>query len=411
MGTRTTKTKQPKESPKRHSERGHALLSPSGASRWINCTPSARLEEAYGVRETSTYAQEGTLAHEFGELCIRRDLLCNITDAEFDAGLEKIMADELFDSEILDMVPKYVNYITEEARAAKEAQGSVVVEIEQKLDLSEYIPESFGMADCTIISDKVMEVIDLKYGKGVPVYAPNNKQLMLYGLGCLRKFDMAYDIETVRLTIVQPRLDNISSWEISVEDLLKWAVEELKPAAQAAFNGEGELKPGDWCKFCSVKAKCTALAQIQVEMAKHDFADPELLSDEEIADILTKIDALVDWATSVKAYALKQAVEGGKTWPGYKLVESNTKRKWLDEKTAAQAILDGFPEASEDQIYNDPKLKSITDIEKTFGKKKVAEVLKDVIIKPHGEPTLVTLDDKRPALGIEEAVNDFQKES
>lgn len=391
-----------------HSARAHALLSASSASRWFNCTPSARLEDTYGVRETSPFAQEGTLAHEFAELSIRRDILKNITQDDFDASLDRIMADKLFNSEILDMVPIYTNYVSEEARAAKEASDAVV-EIEQKLDLTEYVPESFGTADCTIISDGVMEVIDLKYGKGVPVYAQSNKQLMLYGLGALRKYDMSYDINTVRLTIVQPRLNNISSWDISVEELLRWAVEELRPAAQAAFNGEGELKPGDWCKFCSVKCKCSALAQIQMDMAKHDFAEPELLSDDEIADILSRIDGLVEWANSVKEYALKQAVESGKIWPGFKLVEGISRRQWVNEESAAKAILEKLPESSEDELYN-TKLKSITDIEKLYGKKRVDDVLSDVIVKPQGKPTLVVLSDKRPALGVEEAVNDFSKQ-
>lgn len=406
----TTKTKQPKRpkanAPVRHSDRSHALLSASGAGRWFNCTPSARLEDAFGVHETSAYAKEGTLAHEFAELSIRRDVLKDISPKEFDAGLEKIMADELFDQEILDVIPRYVDYVSGETRASLERDPFAMTEIEQKLDLTEFVPESFGTGDCIIISDGTMEVIDLKYGKGVAVYATENKQLMLYGLGALRKYQAFYDIKNVKLTIVQPRLDNISSWEISVDELLAWAVNDLKPAAEAAFNGEGELKPGEWCKFCSVKNKCKALAERNLELAKYEFADAALLNDEEIADILAKVDNLVEWANSVKEYALKQAVENKKVWPNFKLVEGVSRRKWLGEEEAAKAILENIKESSEDEIY-DMKLKTITEIEKLYGKKFVDEVLSDVIVKPQGKPTLVPLDDKRPALGVEDAIRDF----
>lgn len=406
----TSSTKQPKSksAPKQHSERAHALLSASGASRWINCTPSARLEEKFGVHETSIYAKEGTLAHELSELYIRHDVLCDISPDEFNAGIERIMSDELFDSEMLDVVPIYVDYVATEARVAKETNQVASIEIEKTLDLTDYVPESFGTADCVIINDDTMEVIDLKYGKGVPVYATHNKQLMLYGLGALRKYELFYDIKNIKLTIVQPRINNISTWEISVDDILDWAVNELKPAAELAFKGNGELKSGDWCKFCSVKNKCRALAEKQLELAKYEFAEPELMADEEIADVLTRVEQLVEWANTVKEYALKQAIENKKVWPGFKLVEGTSRRKWIDdEEKIAETIFSKFPEASEDEIYA-MKLKSISDIEKLYGKKKVAEALSDVIIKPHGKPTLVSSDDKRPALGIEDAINDFK---
>lgn len=406
----TSSSKQPKSStaPKQHSDREHALLSASGASRWINCTPSARLEDKYGVRTTSVYAQEGTLAHEMSELYIRHDVLNDISPEDFDASLERIMAHELFNSEMLEVVPIYVDYVATETRAAREANPMATTEIEQVLDLTEYVPESFGTADCVIINDDVMEVIDLKYGKGVPVYATHNKQLMLYGLGALRKYDTLFDIKTVKLTIVQPRINNISTWEISVEDLLDWAVNELKPAAELAFNGKGELKAGDWCKFCSLKNKCKAIAEKQLELAKYEFADPEMLTDEEVADVLTRVNQLVEWANSVKEYALKQAIEHQKIWPGYKLVEGVSRRKWIDnEQQIVETIFDKFPEASEDEIF-DMKLKSISDIEKLYGKKKVTEALSGVIIKPQGKPTLVPANDKRPALGVEDAVQDFK---
>ena len=405
MNKPTASVKQ--KAPKQHSERAHALLSASGASRWINCTPSARLEDKHGERTTSVYAEEGTLAHELSELYIRHDVLQNISSDEFDVGLERIMAHELFNPEMLEVVPIYVDYVATETRAAKDKNYLATTEIEQTLDLTEFVPESFGTADCVIINDNEMEVIDLKYGKGVPVYATYNKQLMLYGLGALRKYDTLFDITNVKLTIVQPRINNISTWEISVESLLDWATDELKPAAKLAFAGQGELKSGDWCKFCSVKNRCKALAEEQLKIAKYEFADSELLTDEEISDILTRVEPLVEWANSVKEYATKLAFLSKKIWPGFKLVEGTSRRKWVDENQVIETIYERFPEATEDQIM-DMKLRSITNIEKEFGKKAVAEKLNDLIIKPQGAPTLVPLSDKRPALGVEDAVNDFK---
>ena len=390
-----------------HAERSHALLSASGASRWINCTPSAKLEESVGPRETSVYAEEGTLAHELAELFIRHDVLQVIDDQTFSDRFEEIMNNSLFNEEMLDVVPEYVDYCQAQYNEAKSENKYAVMEIEQKLDLTEFVPESFGTADCTVINDSVLEVIDLKYGKGVPVYAEYNKQLMLYGLGALRKYDTMYDIEEIRLTIVQPRINNISSWQISVPDLLKWAKEELQPAAEKAFAGEGELNSGDWCKFCAVKNKCRALYEKQTELAKYEFAEPALLSDEEIADVLKRIPALVEWANSVQAYAQDQALNHEKIWPGFKLVEGVSRRKWLDEDKVAEEIFNRFPEATEDQIY-DLKLKTITQIEKLFGKKAVEANLSDVIVKPQGKPTLVPDSDKRPALGLEDAMQDFK---
>jgi hypothetical protein len=393
--------------PQKHSERDHALLAASAANRWLNCTPSAKLEDAEGPRESSIYAEEGTLAHELGELYIRHDVLETVDDQVFSDRFDEIMNNQLFSEEMLDVVPIYVDYCTEQFNAAKANDAQSIMDVEQKLDLTEYVPESFGTADCVVIGGNLIEVIDYKHGKGVPVYAEWNKQLMLYGLGALRKYDMLFDIEEVRLTIVQPRINNISSWQISVKELIDWAETELAPAAKLAFAGDGELKAGEWCKFCAVKNRCRTLYQKNMELAKYDFQKPALLNDEEIADILKKTPALIEWANSIQEYAQDKAINQGKVWPGFKLVEGISRRKWLDEDAVAEAIFTNIPEASEDQVY-DMKLKTITQIEKIFGKKVVAEQLSDVIVKPQGKPTLVPVSDKRPALGTEEAINDFK---
>lgn len=401
MKQQTTSTK-----PQKHSQRIHALLSASGAGRWLNCTPSAKLEDEYGEKKSSVYAQEGTLAHELSELYIRRDTLLDISEQDFDQRLEEIMANELFNEEMLDVVPIYTDYCAAQLAEAKTANPLAIIEIEQKLDLTDFIPESFGTADCVIINDNLMEVIDLKYGKGVPVYAEWNKQLMLYGLGALQKYDTMYDISEVRLTIVQPRINNISSWQISVEELRKWAEEELKPKAQLAFNGEGELNAGDWCRFCAVRNRCRKLYEQQMEIAKNEFAKPELLTDDEIADIIQRTPKLVEWANGIKEYAEKKAIEESKQWPGLKLVEGVSRRKWIDEDQVSNAIFARLPELSEDEIF-DMKLKPITSIEKIIGKKRFEEILSDVVVKPQGKPILVSLEDKRPAMGYNQAQLDF----
>lgn len=390
-----------------HSQRSHALLSASSAARWLNCTPSARLEDEHGEKQSSIYAEEGTLAHELSELYLRKDALNSINEQDFAKGLEEIMANSLFNEEMLDAVPIYTDYCLGQLAEAKANSSLAVMEIEQKLDLTQYVPESFGTADCVIINDGLMEVIDLKYGKGVPVHAEWNKQLMLYGLGALQKYDTMFDISNVRLTIVQPRIDNISSWQISVEELRAWAEQELKPRAELAFSGGGELNAGDWCRFCAVRNKCRALYEQQLEIAKHEFAAPELLTDDEIADIIKRTPKLIEWANSITEYAQAKAINDNKQWPGLKLVEGISRRKWVDEEQAPRIIISRCPELSTDEICT-LKLKPITSIEKLVGKKRFAEILSDTVVKPQGKPTLVPLDDARPAFGIAQAQIDFK---
>lgn len=404
MSSMTNNTKLQK-----HSERSHALLSASGASRWINCTPSAKLEDEYGERKTSVYAQEGTLAHELAELYIRHDVLHNIEEPDFERRLEEIMSDEMFSEEMLDVIPTYTDYCAAQLNVAKTNSPYAIMEIEQKLDLTKFVPESFGTADCIIANDGTLEIIDLKYGKGVHVYADWNKQLMLYGLGALQEYSTMFDITNVRLTIVQPRIDNISSWEISFDELNNWAENELKPKAQLAFSGKGELNAGDWCKFCAVRNQCRKLYEQQMEIAKHEFADPALLTDDEIADIVRRTPKLIDWANSVAEYAQEKAINENKQWPGLKLVEGISRRKWIDEDQASDTIFARCPELSEDEIFN-MKLKPITAIEKIVGKKRFAEILGDIVVKPQGKPTLVPSEDKRPAMGYTQAQLDFAEE-
>ena len=402
---KTLSTKLSKPAPD-HSSRAHAVLSASGSSRWINCTPSAQLEQQVPGNTTSVYAEEGTLAHEISELYISNEVLGTLSDSQLNEEMDRMMSHELFSNEMLDEIPKYTDYVRAQALEARCNDKCAVVEIEQRLDLTDFVPESFGTADCVVISNDTLEVIDLKYGKGVPVYADHNTQLMLYGLGAYSKYSILFDIKTVKLTICQPRLNNISSWSISVDDLLAWANNVLIPAAKAAYDGEGQQKAGAWCRFCRVRMKCRAQAEEQLSIAKHEFRDPMLLSDEEIADILSRAPQLVEWANSVASYALDEAVTNGKVWKGYKLVEGISRRKWVSEEKVISEIFRRMPDADESEVF-DTKLKSISTLEKQFGKANVNSALGDLIIKPQGKPTLVRMDDKRPSIGIESAIQDF----
>ena len=376
----------------------------------MNCTPSARLEEEYGEKKTSDYAAEGTLAHELAELMLRYEVLQNIDQRGYEEEFEKIANNELFSEEMLEVLPIYTDYCRDqliEARASNPLAGMV---LETKLDLTEYVPESFGTADCSILNDDMLEIIDLKYGKGIPVYAEWNKQLMLYALGALRQYDLTYDIATVRITIIQPRINNISSFVISVEELIEWAEEELKPAAEAAFNGEGELNAGEWCRFCAVKNQCRKLYEKQMELAKYEFAKPDILTDEEIADIILRVPSLIEWLNSIVEWANKQAINNNKIWPGLKLVEGTSRRRWIeDENKIAQTIFARFPELTEDEVFV-TKLKTITDMQKVVGKRAFDALLADVVVKPQGKPVLVREDDKRPALGNQQAKIDFSED-
>ena len=387
----------------KHEDRNHAVLSASGASRWLNCTPSARLEEQFQEENTSAYAAEGTLAHEFGELNLR--LAIHEIDEETMLKQAAELEKSPYYSDEMDLeVEKYTTYVMEQLNAARAKVPGALLLIEQKVDLTAFIQDGFGTNDSIIISDGTMEVVDLKCGKGVRVSAEDNSQLKLYGLGALLEHELTFDIHKVRLTIVQPRLDAISSWEISAEDLRAWGEQEVKPKAKMAYAGEGEQAAGHWCKWCKVKARCKALAEKNMELAEHDFADPELLTDEELIDIYAQMPQLQDWVNAVATYLLDEALKG-KQWPGYKLVEGRANRKWLDESKVATTLLDNNFSADNFMVST---LAGLTAIEKLVGKKDFPVLLGGLVIKPQGKPTLVPESDKRPAMGIKQAKKDFE---
>ena len=393
-----------------HSERKHALLSASHAARWLACPPSARLEEKFketcGFQESSVYAEEGTLAHEFAELSLRM-ASGRISKVDYESALEALRAHELYSEEIEEQIEKYSTYVMEAFEHAKTVVPDPVLFIEEKLDFSYIVVEGFGTGDSGIIADGIMEVIDLKYGKGVKVEACENPQLKLYALGALRNYEMLYDIHTVRLTIVQPRIDNIVSWDISVKDLYKWAFEVVKPIAEKAYVGKGIQKAGEHCKFCSVKAMCNTLAQRNIALAKHEFKDPQLLTEKQLIDVYKQIPMLVDWANSVGEFLFNKALAGEKV-EGYKLVEAPSRRRWTNEEDVqAKLKEEGYTE----EQFNTVKLKGISDIEKLVGKKNFPALMEGFVIKPQGNPILVPETDKRSEYkSLEQAKADFGEE-
>ena len=376
----------------------HALLSASGASRWIACPPSAR-KEAQKQDEQSTYAAEGTTAHELAEVELAQKLKL-IDKKKYLLQRSDIEMNEYFCPEMHDYMEDYVAAVLERYEAAKAEDPGAIICLEERLDFSPWVTEGFGTGDVVMVYGSTVEVIDLKYGKGVPVSAENNAQLMLYGLGAYNAYDMLYGLDKVVMTIMQPRLDSISTFEIDVADLLQWAETIVKPAAELAWKGEGEFCAGDHCKFCKIRATCRARAEANMALAKHDFADADELDPEELADILHKAGELQAWVSDIQSYALDQAENHGVKFPGWKLVEGRSNRKYTDDDAVAGTLMAaGY---DEDKIY-EKKLLGITKLEKEVGKKTVKELLSDLIVKPPGKLTLAPLDDKRPEVSSAEA--------
>lgn len=371
--------------------KSHAILGASAADRWIHCPPSARLSELYEDKG-SDYAAEGTDAHALCEYKLLRAL-----GREAEDPTENLT---WFNEEMADCADGYTAYIMEQVAEIKEHCADPVVLVEQRVDFSRWVQEGFGTADCIIIADGILQICDYKHGRGVEVSAEKNPQMMCYALGALEIFDGIYDIDTVRMTIYQPRLSNVSTCEISKDDLYLWADEVLKPAADLAFSGEGDFRCGRWCTFCKAKDDCRARAEANMKLAGYEFRLPPLLTDEEIEVILGKLDDLISWASDIREYALQQAV-CGKQWSGWKLVEGRSNRKYIDEQTVASIVKDaGF----------DPyeyKVLSITAMQKLLGKSRFEELLAGCIEKPAGKPTLVPVGDKRPE--ITTAAADFNE--
>ena len=332
-------------------------------------------------------------------MCIRdrlRHVLHEITDAQYKKRLAVIQQDSYYNGEMDEATDFYVDTVLEEFAAAGE--GAELM-IEQRLDLTKWIPEGFGTSDVVIIGGNMIQVIDLKYGKGVKVEAKNNPQFRLYGLGAVNLFGDLYDFDTVKTTVIQPRLDHVASEVVLLKELLLWGEEEVAPRAIMAMEGTDYFAAGDWCRFCPAKARCRKRAEYNLDLARMEFQKPPLLSDEEIAEVLAQADHLKKWAEEVSEYALTEALSG-KHFEGWKLVEGRSIRKYADEIQVADKLkAAGFDEA---MLYQ-RKLYGITEMEKIVGKKKLAATLGDLLIKPQGKPVLVPESDKREAINTTEA--------
>ena len=370
----------------------HAVLSASSSERWLNCPPSARLCEAYEDRG-SDYAAEGTDAHSLCEFRLKQ-----VLGIPADDPIENL---SWYNEEMEDCAAGYAAYVSELLETAKQTCADPVVMIEQRVDFSRWVKEGFGTADCIIIADGVLNICDYKNGQGCLVLAERNPQMMLYALGALEIFDGIYDIDTVRMTIYQPRKSNISVYEMDKADLYEWANSELTQKAQLAYEGQGSFSCGEWCRFCKAKAECRERAEANLALARYEFQTPALLADEEIADILGKVDALTAWAADVKEYALQQAVSGT-AFPGWKLVEGRSNRKYTSEAAVAAAV-----EGAGFDPY-ERKVLGITAMQKLLGKSRFEELLAPYIEKPQGRPTLVRSSDKRPEWNT--VKNDFMEE-
>lgn len=383
----------------------HALLGPSSAHRWLACTPSARLEENM-EDQGSDYAREGTLAHRLGELRLRFRFEKSTLD-EYTEALSEVVSDPMYSGAMEEHIDAYVAFVEERMAEAKTRCADPRIFIEQTVKFDEYVPEAFGTADCIILADGLMDVIDFKYGKGVPVSAENNPQMKLYALGCYLALSWAYEIPLIRMTIFQPRLDSVSTAEISSEDLLAWAEQELKPRAALAWEGKGDFAPGEeTCRWCKAAPICRARANYQLELAKYDFAQPATLTPEEVAVILLRLPDFTSWATQVTEFAQDAAVNKGITIPGFKLVEGRSNRKYVDEDAIAKALRKAGYKVAD--IYKPKALLGITAMEKLLGKHKMETLIAPYITKPPGAPTLVPETDPRAAINTaDQAAADF----
>lgn len=386
-----------------HSEREHALLSPSSSSRWLNCTPSARLAEN-AENKSSVYAEEGTLFHEICEYCLAQWNAGVWEPDPFGEELPELKDDHLmhplFKQEMFRHARNYCDFVMNENYNLEKSDGACKMLLEEKVDISEYAPDCFGSVDCQLVGRDTLEVIDLKYGEGVKVYAERNTQMMLYALGALKGKP---SIKSIRLVIAQVRLNHFDVWEISANDLLQWADKVLKPTAKKAFAGKGEQKMGDWCGFCPVKAQCRK----QYEAVVNDFDKyeyPELLTEDEICDLIEKIDKYKGWLESVNKFVYDEALRGHK-WKGYKLVAGRSSRVITDEEAIRQDLL--TKKYLEDEIFN-IKLKGIGDLEKLVGKKQFSALYGQYVKSKPGNPKLVP--DSAPGDEIN-PLSDFDIES
>lgn len=373
----------------------HALLSPSSAERWMHCPPSARAEEQKGDTE-SAYAAEGSLAHAIAETVLKGGRGAK-------KRLETLKTSPYYYKGMEEEIAAYVDFCRTEQ---KKMGADTVMQVEETLDLSSWVPEGFGTGDCILISPTILHIIDLKFGKGVVVSPVENKQLMLYALGALEANQFIYDgIETVKMTIAQVRLGEIHTYTMTVKDLLAWG-DSVKPRAVTAYKGEGRRCAGGWCRFCKVKTTCRSYTEWVTGGVDSDIPPEELL-DDEIALYLQKADNLMEWAKDLKAYALEHAL-AGTTYEGWKVVAGRGVRKITDPEGLAKRLREEG--LSDEAIYKPREMEGITALTRLMGKKAFDEAAKGFIEKPQGKPTLVPESDKRPPIAGVESEFTFMEE-
>ena len=386
----------------------HAILSPSAAHRWLHCTPAPRVEAEF-PETTSEYAEEGRLAHSVCELAAKKKFTV-MNNRTYNSRLKKLKADPKWDDEMLSTAATYVEHLTEHAMRFEHAP---YVALEVQVDITDYAPEAFGTCDCVMIGGDELIITDYKHGKGVPVSAQDNPQMLLYALGALKLYRPIYGdmIRHVSTYIDQPRLGSYDGASMTVEELLAWG-ESIKPKAAAAFMGTGEFAPGEWCRFCRAKAKCRARANqntaledfkdciplgrsipMQAEYDATGFKPSNCLTDEEIGALLVRAEGLVAWYNDLKEYALAACLNG-KTIPGWKAVEGRSTRAWTDQDAALEALMAG---GVEEAIIYDRVPKTLAQLEKVIGKQRFGELVGGMITKSPGKPALAAESDKRPA--------------
>ena len=392
----------------------HALLSASGAHKWLVCPPSVRLEQQF-ENKTSEYMAEGTLAHAICELKARNYFLEPMTKRKFNSEMKKLKADENYKDEMEGYTEVYLDYLKE---VAMRSGVMPTVAIEMKVDYSKYAKDGFGTADCLILVQKDLYVFDFKYGKGVPVSSEENPQLKLYALGALEVYKWIYPIETIHLCIVQPRLDNISEYVLSRESLEKWGNEVVMPAAEKAYLGLGEYMPGEHCRFCKAKGACSARADKNLK-AIEDFKPLDynknqkntsldkvakgILTINEVGTILSQITDVESWVKDLKSYALDCILKGEKI-NGWKVVAGRSNRVITDIDKAFKVLVDN---GTEEALLYERKPLTLTELEKLLGKKEFEKLLSDFIEKPKGAPTLAPENDKRENYKLSSAKEDF----
>ena len=375
----------------------HALLSASGAHRWLECTPSAQLELQF-PQSTSEYAEEGTAAHELCELTARY-WLGEISEAEYENQRDELAKGKYYNAEMQECANDYAKFVAEKTAAARETCEDAFTALEVRVDFSKYVKDGFGTGDCIIVSDNVLEIIDFKYGKGVRVEAAGNPQMKLYALGAYLEYNTLFDIDSVRMTIFQPRLSGVqSSDEITVKELLEWAEKYVKPRAKLAYKGEGEFAPSEEvCKFCRAKAQCKARADKNLKLFD-EAPDVLLLTPEDAGKILEQAEDIQSWLADLESL-VSFTLLAGQPVEGWKMVEGRSNRRFADELKVVDAMkAAGYDES----LLYERKLITLTQMEKDFGKKAIAETLGELIVKPQGKPTLAPAKDKRPEFRPEE---------